>query len=108
MDQSSLAFFRSCGVPTWRELLKERGIVGTPLLEIGSRFLRAVTYGDELTVRTCVENWAAKTFRHRRLVYRGDELVRDGFEVRPFVARDPQTEKLKAIPIPPDVVALCR
>ena len=108
MDQSSLAFFRACGVPPWRELLKERGIVGTPLLEIGTRFLRAVTYGDVLTIRTSIEHWETKTFRHRHLVYRSEELVCDGFEVRAFVARESRTDRLKAIPIPQDILALCR
>ena len=34
MDAASLSFFMQCGVPPWRELVKTRGIVGTPLLEI--------------------------------------------------------------------------
>jgi 4-hydroxybenzoyl-CoA thioesterase len=38
MDEASLAFFMACGVPPWRELVKTRGIVGTPLLEIHTRF----------------------------------------------------------------------
>ncbi len=40
MDEASLAFFMACGVPPWRELLKTRGIVGTPLLEIHTKFYR--------------------------------------------------------------------
>jgi 4-hydroxybenzoyl-CoA thioesterase len=31
MDAASLSFFMQCGVPPWRELVKTRGIVGTPL-----------------------------------------------------------------------------
>jgi hypothetical protein len=30
MDASSLNFFVKCGVPPWRELVKTRGIIGTP------------------------------------------------------------------------------
>ena len=45
-DAASLAFFMQCGLPPWRELVKTRGIVGTPLLEINTRFLKAVTYGE--------------------------------------------------------------
>ena len=40
MDASSLNFFMQCGVPPWRELVKTRGIIGTPLLEIHTRFLQ--------------------------------------------------------------------
>src|SRR5487761_1995592 len=44
MDTASLAFFMQCGVPPWRELEKTRGIVGTPLLEIHTQFLKSATY----------------------------------------------------------------
>ena len=62
MDSASLAFFMQCGVPPWRELVKTRGIVGTPLLEINTRFTKAATYGETLTVATHVEEWRAKVF----------------------------------------------
>lgn len=108
MDQSSLALFRACDVPPCRALLEERGIVGTPLLEIGTRFLCSVTCGDVLIVRTCIEHWAPKTIRHRHLVYRGVDLACDGFEACAFVARESQTDRLTAIPIPPNILGLCR
>jgi 4-hydroxybenzoyl-CoA thioesterase len=108
MDQASLAFFMACGVPPWRELVKTRGIVGTPLLEINTRFLRAVTYGQTIEVHTCIEQWEAKTFRHRHRVLRDGELMCEGTEVRAFVMRDPANpDRIKAIPIPADIKALC-
>ena len=51
MDAASLSFFMQCGVPPWRELVKTRGIVGTPLLEIATRFVTAATYAEELDDR---------------------------------------------------------
>ena len=107
MDQASLAFFRACGVPTWRELEKGRGIVGTPLLEIHTRFLRPATYGDELQVVTTVEAWGHKTFTHRHGVMRGDELLCEDTEVRAFVVRDADTRRIRAIPIPQNIKILC-
>ncbi len=108
MDNSSLAFFMACGVPPWRELVKTRGIVGTPLLEINTRFRKAVTYGQTIEVHTCVEDWQAKTFRHRHRVLRDGELMCEGTEVRAFVIKDPANpDRIKAIPIPEDIKALC-
>jgi len=108
MDEASLAFFRACGVPPWRELLKTRGIVGTPLLEIHTKFLKAATYGETIEVHTTIESWAAKTFMHRHRVQRGGELLCEGTEVRAFVIRDPSNpDRLKAIPVPDDIKALC-
>jgi len=108
MDTASLAFFMACGVPPWRELVKTRGIIGTPLLEIHTKFLKPATYGETIEVHTSVEEWSAKTFRHRHLVKRGDVLLCDGTEVRAFCQRDPANpDRIKAIPIPEDIKALC-
>ena len=108
MDQASLAYFMACGVPPWRELLKTRGIVGTPLLEIHTRFLKPATYGETIEVHTTVESWAAKTFRHRHRVLRGEDLLCEGTEVRAFVERHPDApDRIRAIPIPEDIKALC-
>ena len=108
MDEASLAFFMACGVPPWRELVKTRGIIGTPLLEIHTKFMRPATYGETIQVHTTVEEWAAKTFRHLHTVRRGDTVLCDGTEVRAFCIRDPENpERIKAIAVPEDIKALC-
>jgi 4-hydroxybenzoyl-CoA thioesterase len=108
MDEASLAFFMACGVPPWRELVKTRGIIGTPLLEINTKFKRPATYGETIEVHTSVEEWSAKTFRHRHVVKRGETLLCEGTEVRAFCIRDPENaDRIKAIPVPEDIRALC-
>ena len=108
MDSASLSFFMQCGVPPWRELVKTRGIVGTPLLEIATKFVTAATYAEELVVHTCVEEWKAKVFRHRHRVMRGETLICEGTETRAFVRRDGENpDRLRAIPVPEDIRALC-
>jgi 4-hydroxybenzoyl-CoA thioesterase len=108
MDQSSLAFFMACGIPPWRELVKTRGIIGTPLLEIHTRFLKPATYGEQIQVHTTVEEWAVKTFRQRHVVKRGDTVLCEGTEVRAFCIRDANDpDRIRAIPIPEDLKALC-
>lgn len=108
MDAASLSFFVQCGVPLWRELVKTRGIVGTPLLEINTRFLHAVTYGETLTIATHVEEWRNKAFVQMHRVTRGDTVVCEGREVRAFVVRDANNpERLRALPVPEDIKTLC-
>ena len=108
MDTASLAFFMACGVPPWRELVKTRGIIGTPLLEIHTKFLKTATYGETIEVHTSVEHWAAKTFRHRHVVRRGDDILCEGTEVRAFCQRDAANpDRIRAIPVPEDIKALC-
>ena len=108
MDAASLSFFMQCGVPPWRELVKTRGIVGTPLLEINTRFIRAATYGETLEIATHVEEWRNKAFIQQHRVTRGDLLICEGREVRAFVMRDAaDPDRLRAIPVPEDIKALC-
>jgi 4-hydroxybenzoyl-CoA thioesterase len=109
MDESSLGFFMACGVPPWRELVKTRGIIGTPLLEIHTRFLKSATYGQTIEVHTSVEAWGRKTFRHRHRIVRGDELLCEGTETRAFCIRHPDDpERIQAIAVPEDILQLCR
>lgn len=108
MDESSLHFFMSCGVPPWRELVKTRGIVGTPLLEIHTKFLRTATYGETIQIHTSVEEWRAKVFIQRHLVKRGDELLCEGRETRAFVIHPPgEPDRIKSIEVPADIKANC-
>ena len=108
MDAASLMFFTQCGVPPWRVLERERGIVGTPLLEINTKFLKTVTYGETIDISTYVEEWRAKVFIQIHRVTRGDDVVCEGREVRAFVKRDADNpDRLRAIPVPDDIRALC-
>jgi 4-hydroxybenzoyl-CoA thioesterase len=112
MDAASLAFFMQCGLPPWRELVKTRGIVGTPLLEVNTRFLKAVTYGETIEIATHIEEWREKVFVQMHRVTRksgaGEDLICEGREVRAFVKRDAENpERLRAIPVPDDIKAMC-
>jgi 4-hydroxybenzoyl-CoA thioesterase len=112
MDAASLSFFVQCGVPPWNVLVKTRGIVGTPLLEIHTKFIQSATYGERLTVTTQVEDWRPKVFVQLHRVTRaradgGEDLICEGRETRVFVMRD-ETGRLRSIPVPEDILALCR
>ena len=113
MDAASLSFFLQCGLPPWRELVKTRGIVGTPLLEIHTKFLKAATYGEDIIVATHVDEWRPKTFTQVHRVTRarvegGEDLICEGREIRAFVRRDADNpDRLRAMPVPDDIKALC-
>ena len=108
MDEATLEFFMACGLPPWRVLARTRGIVGTPLLEIHTRFFKPATYGETIAVHTTIEHWARKTFRLRHVVRRGETLICEGTEVRAFVVRDAvDPERLRAIEVPADIRELC-
>ncbi|MFZ2652180.1 MAG: acyl-CoA thioesterase [Burkholderiaceae bacterium] len=112
MDAASLAFFMECGLPPWRELVMTRGIVGTPVLEINTKFHKTVTYGETIVIGTWVEEWRAKVFVQMHRVTRartdGVDLICEGREVRAFVQRDAHNpNRLRAMAVPEDIKALC-
>jgi 4-hydroxybenzoyl-CoA thioesterase len=113
MDSASLDFFMQCGVPPWRELVKTRGIVGTPLLEINTKFVKSATYGETLKIATHIEEWRAKVIVQIHRITRarpdgGEDLICEGREVRAFVKRDEHDpDRLRAIPVPEDIRLLC-
>ena len=108
MDAASLSFFMQCGVPPWRELVKTRGIVGTPLLEINTKFIKAVTYGEDDHDHDARRGVAGQGVRASapRDARRRTDLRRP--RMRAFVKRDTDDpERLRAIPMPEDIRALC-
>ncbi len=108
MDASSLNFFVKCGVPTWRDLYKTTGIIGTPLLEINTRFISPATYGQRLCVTTSIQEWRNKVFIQKHTVKRGDTLICEGTETRAFCIRHPDDpDRIQAVPVPEDIKALC-
>ena len=107
MDASSLNFFVQCGVPPWRELVKTTGIIGTPLVEIHTKFFKPATYGERLQVHTSVIEWRSKVLIQKHVVMRGEEVLCEGLETRTLCVRLPGEDRIKAIPIPEDIKAKC-
>jgi len=108
MDAASLHFFMQCGLPPWREMTAINGIVGTPLLEHHTRFVKSVTYGQRITIHTSIEEWRNKVFLQKHRITRGEDLICESVETRAFVIRDPQDpQRLRAVPVPEDIRARC-
>jgi 4-hydroxybenzoyl-CoA thioesterase len=105
MDAASLHFFRECGLPPWRELEAAQGIVGTPLLEIHTKFYHPATYGETLQIHTEIERWSHKAFVQHHRVMRDGLLLSEGRETRAFCVR--VDGRLKAIAVPDEIRARC-
>ncbi|MCB1927662.1 MAG: acyl-CoA thioesterase [Rhodocyclaceae bacterium] len=107
-DTASREFFTACGVPSWRQTMAERGIIGAPLVDAGARFLSSATYGEDIEIESSVEEWRNKSFVMRHVARRGDTVLSEGREVRVFAIMDPDDPlRIKAVPIPTDIRAAC-
>ena len=63
---------------------------------------------ETIAIATHVEEWRRAVFIQIHRVTRGGELVCEGREVRAFVKRDEHDpDRMRAIPVPDDIKALC-
>ena len=108
IDAASRNFFVQCGVPSWQETEKTMGVIGTPLVDTHSRFLRTATYGDMLDIQVTIPEWREKSFVQRYRIMRGDELIMECDEVRIFAGRRAdKPEAIRSLPIPAGIRGLC-
>lgn len=110
MDAASRHFFAECGVPRWEETTKTLGVIGTPLVDTKSRFVNTASYGDTLSIAVTVREWREKSFVQSYRVTRddpqGETLILEAEDVRIFGGKRPDG-RLRALPIPPEIRALC-
>ena len=110
MDAASRHFFAECGVPRWEETTKTLGVIGTPLVDTKSRFVATASYGDTLKIAVTVREWREKSFVQSYRVTRddpqGETLILEAEDVRIFGGKRPDG-RLRALPVPPEIRALC-
>jgi 4-hydroxybenzoyl-CoA thioesterase len=108
IDHASRHFFIECGVPPWHETEKTMGVIGTPIVDSHSRFVKTATYGDELAIEVSIPEWRGKSFVQRYRCMRGDDLIMECEEVRIFAGRkEGDPEAIRALPIPDEIKRLC-
>ncbi|MFN9746185.1 MAG: acyl-CoA thioesterase [Betaproteobacteria bacterium] len=105
MDAASHHHFVACGLPRWRDMAELPGCVGAPLLEIHTRFVAPVTWGERIEIHTRVDEWRGKVFVQDHRVVRGDTLICEGRETRALCVRE--GGRIKAVPVPDFIVAAC-
>ncbi|MEL7466381.1 MAG: acyl-CoA thioesterase [Pseudomonadota bacterium] len=97
MDGAFQDFAASRGF-SQRSLREEHGLLGTPLVDTGCRFLSPLTYGDEATVAVTVEHVGGSSLRLSYLFSIGDRRTAEGFEARVFARKAPGGIEKAAIP----------
>jgi 4-hydroxybenzoyl-CoA thioesterase len=93
-------------VPRWEETAQTLGVIGTPLVDTHTRFVKTASYGDTLQIAVRIAEWRDKSFVQTYRVTRGDDLILECEEVRIFAARR-EGGGIRAVPIPPEIRLLC-
>ena len=108
IDAASRNFFTQCGVPRWEETTRTLGVIGTPLVDTHSRFLKTASYGDTLAVHVTVKEWRDKSFVQTYRITREDDLIMECEEVRIFATtRNDGKNSIRAVPVPASIRLLC-
>lgn len=109
VDAASRHFFVACGLPSWKDAERERGIIGTPIVDVSARFVRPASYGDELDIVTTVSQWRSRSFGMRYEIRRSGALLCEINDVRVFARRKPGDDPhaIEAVPVPEDWKRLC-
>jgi 4-hydroxybenzoyl-CoA thioesterase len=103
-DQGTQHLFESVGIH-WRDLPRHWGY-HAPLVDAQARFVKTVTWGDDIEIESQVEHWSTRSFKIRHTVRRAGsaELLAERFEVRAMVAPDPgKPEQMNAVAIPEEI-----
>ena len=61
-------------------------------------------YGDDVEIHTEITELGRSTFSVEHKLMKDGGLAVQGWEKRAWVGKDPTTGRLKAMPLPPDVV----
>lgn len=104
--ESSILLFEAAGLPKKRDMLREMGVAGFPLVDLSARFLRPASYGDVVTIEADAPIFGNSSFTIAHRIRLGEALCVEGTEKRVWTIRAQGTPGgLKAAPVPEDVRA---
>src|SRR5258708_3416344 len=103
-DDCTTALFLAAGLPI-RELFRNHGVLGIPVVDASARFIAPSTQGDELVVESSVKEFGKSSFVITHDFFRGNEHLLEGREIRVWAAAHPTlANRMKAVPLPKEVV----
>src|SRR5438132_13561969 len=84
-DTSTGSLFERTGLSP-SAMRKKYGIVGFPVVEVGTRFVMPCRFDDDIVVESEVCEWGRRSFTLRHRVISEGALAPDGFEPRVWSA----------------------
>jgi 4-hydroxybenzoyl-CoA thioesterase len=107
-------FFRWFDASTWRlffnagltlDVLKDDfGLIGAPIVDARSKFIKPLFFGDSIEIVSLITNWKRKTFDVMHEVRKDGELYAEGRETRCIVAPSRDDPKdFHAVTIPDEI-----
>ncbi len=87
-DSATHHLFEMAGIPLAR-VIKEYDVLGVPIVHAEGDFRSSCEWGEKLEVESYIAEWRFKSFVINHTIWRGDDIVAQGHEVRVWAARHP-------------------
>ena len=105
-DTSTTALFECALGMTKHRFLKQYDSLGYPMVDTRARFLLPTRFGDDVVIETTITELKRSSFAVTHRLSKDGALAVEGFEVRVWVARDPDDpDRIRAKPLPDEIVA---
>ena len=103
-DRSSWLLFEAALGVKPHELGKKYGILGIPLVDVHATFLRPIKFGDTIEITSRVSEFRRSSFAIEHKLTLDGQPASEGIETRVWAKLDAVTQKMGAIPIPPEIM----
>ncbi|WP_144095984.1 acyl-CoA thioesterase [Croceicoccus sediminis] len=99
-ESTIILFEQALGVRK-RDMLKERGVVGYPMVDLSAKFVRPAAYGDVVTLEAAAPDFGNSSFTIAHRLLKDGELCVSGVEKRVWTVADAsRTGGMKAERVP--------
>ncbi|HTT24602.1 MAG TPA: thioesterase family protein [Candidatus Sulfotelmatobacter sp.] len=104
-DNCTTALFKKAGLVK-REMLKQYGIIGIPIVEVQASFRAPSRFSDEVEIVSHIRQFRRSSFLIQHQLFNGGVLSVECLETRVWARRSPNDpERIESTPIPAEVIA---
>lgn len=104
MSENTVEMFEFAGLPKKRDMRKDLGIAGYPLVDLKARFLFPAAYGDDVIVESDAPAFGKSSFTIEHRIRKADTLCVEGTEKRVWTVFDQSAPGgIKPATVPEDV-----
>ncbi len=104
-DASAWRLFAKAGL-TFDVFREEFGLIGAPIVEARSKFIKPLRFEDSIEITSYVASWKRKTFDLVHEVRKEGEVCAEGLEIRVCAELlEDGSQDIRAVPIPEEIRA---
>ncbi len=102
-DASAWRLFAKAGL-TFDVFREEFGLIGAPIVEARSKFIKPLRFEDSIEITSFVASWKRKTFSLVHEVRKKGEVCAEGLEIRVCAELlQDGSQGIRAVPIPDEI-----